>query len=272
LLALAAALSAIYFTLVWKADDTGQLSMSFLFYFCVISLLKDQASRLTLKRDWLSWGIGGVLIGWVLWQSTTTPDDYTVRLFPFVSGVGVGLLASGWRNLKQYWRPLLILFFLGVPSVLAYHFIDIAPLTARFSTLLLWYAGFDVMAEGTYIALADGRVVQVVYDCSGIDMVNYLLGMSIICLVMFPISGRMKQILVPMAGAFIGFLVNGIRVALMVVLAKFDQSAFNNWHTGTGSYTFAVLGIAMLGFLYWLLLNQGEGKPHPLEKWESLES
>ncbi len=249
------ALSSIYFTLVWKADDTAQFGMSLLFFACVSSLLKDKSKELTFKSDWLSLAFSIGLIGWVLLRSSPQTDDYTVRLFPFVSGIAIALLASGWREIRQYWRELTILFFLGVPSFLAYHFIDISELTASFSTLLLWYAGYDILSEGTYIALADGRAVQVIYDCSGIDSVNYLLGMSVVCMIMFPISGWFKQTVVPLAGAFIGFFVNGLRVCLLVVLAKFDQSAFESWHTGTGSYTFSLIGVLMLGGLYWLLLS-----------------
>lgn len=264
-MALSAALTAIYFTLVWFADDTGQLSMSMLFYFCVFSLLKEKASALTFRRDWPSYVVAIVLVAWVLLNSSTQTGDYTIRLFPFVSGIAIALFVSGWQNIRQYWRELTIFFFLGIPSFLAYHLIDISPLTAKFSTLMLWYAGFDIANQGTFMALADGRVVQVVYECSGIDMVNYLLGMAILCLFMFPIPGAFKNTFVPILGGLIGFLVNGFRVSLMVVLAKFDQNAFDNWHTGTGSYTFALLGVVMLGAVYWLLINQKESTVNELD-------
>ena len=254
--AIAATFTVIYFSLVWQADDTGQLSMSLLFYFCVASLLKDKWGTLSFQKNWSAVCTSLLLMIWILLNISTTTDDYTVRLFPLISGLAIALLASGWFGLKQYWRELTIFFFLGVPSFLAYHFIDISWLTAKFSTLLLWYSGFDILSQGTFMALRDGRAVEVVYDCSGIDMVNYLLGMSIICLIMFPISGLFKQLFIPLAGSVIGFVVNGIRVAIMVVLMKFDQAAFNNWHTGAGSYTFALLGVVLLGLLYWLFINQ----------------
>ena len=255
-LAIAATFTVIYFSLVWQADDTGQLSMSLLFYFCVASLLRGKLGVLSFQRNWSAVCISFSLMIWILLNISTTTDDYTVRLFPFISGLAIVLLVSGWIGLKQYWRELTIFFFLGVPSFLAYHFIDISLLTAKFSTLLLWYSGFDILSQGTFMALRDGHAVEVVYDCSGIDMVNYLLGMSVICLIMFPISGLFKQLFVPLAGSVIGFVVNGIRVALMVVLMKFDQAAFDNWHTGTGSYAFALLGVVLLGILYWLCIDQ----------------
>jgi len=257
-LALSSILTTIYFTLVWIADDTGQFCMSLLFYFCAYSTLKERykCSDFNFTDNKLSYFLAVPLLGWVLLHSSTQTDDYTVRLFPFVSAVAIALLSSGWCNLRQYWRELTIFFFLGVPSFWAYHLIDLSPWTAKFSALMLWYTGFDIVSEGTFMALTDGRVVEVVYDCSGIDMVNYLLGMSVICLIMFPVSGWLKQFFVPLMGASIGFLVNGFRVALMVVLAKFDQQAFNNWHTGTGSYTFALLGIILLGLMYWFLMTQ----------------
>lgn len=247
-------LSLIYFLLVWKADDTGQLGVSILFYACVANLIYEKREKISFEFDGLSFALGCGLIVWILSNSSPDTNDYTVRLFPFVGGLALSLMAVGFRGLNYFKKELTLLFFLSVPSVLAYHFIDISSLTAKVSSLLLWYTGFDVVTEGNILSLAHGQPVEVVYDCSGIDMVNYMLGLSVICLVMFPISG-FKRFVFPILAIALGFLVNCCRVMLLVILASSDKAGFDKWHTGTGSYTFALIGVVILGGMYWFFLN-----------------
>jgi cyanoexosortase A len=263
-LALGVALSAIYFALIWKADDTGQLGMSVLFYVCVATLLYEKRKELIFKFDGLSFLVGLLLIGWILLNSSPETDDYTVRLFPFVSGLAIGLMAANWQMLSQYRKEILLLFFLGVPSFLAYYFIDITVLTAKASSLLLWYSGFDVVTQGNVLSLVDGTPVQVIYDCSGIDMINYMLGLSVICLIMFPIGG-IKRFFFPVVAMVLGFVVNCCRVALLAILVSTNRLGFNDWHTGTGSYTFALIGVVILGAIYWLLMNFESASASPDE-------
>lgn len=257
-LALLAGLTAVYFTLIWQADDTGHLAISGLFYFCVGTLLWEKRAHLSFKLHWPSCGLGLFLIGWMLTNSSCSTNEYVVRLFPVVSGVGVALIASGWQQLKQYSQILLLLFFLSVPSVLAYYWVDIAPLTAKVSELMLWYAGFDVRLQGIILAIHGRQPIKVIYDCSGIDTVLYMLGLSIACLVMFPISG-FKRFVFPCIAIAVGFFLNSIRVAMLAVMLGSDQAAFDKWHTGTGSYTFALIGVIILGAIYWVLLSHNPG-------------
>lgn len=86
---------------------------------------------------------------------------------------------------------------------------------------------------------------------------NYLLGLSVLGLVMFPLKGWFKQILVPLVGLVLGFLANVIRVALMAIFAASNKAAFDLWHTGEGSYVFAFLAVLLLGLFYrWLLKRE----------------
>ncbi|MGF1492591.1 MAG: cyanoexosortase A [Microcoleaceae cyanobacterium] len=254
LLSTTAGLTAIYFTLMWFADDTGHLVMSALFFGCAAILLWEKRHSLSIKQNRVSVILGLVLIGWMLRHSSLETIEYLVRLFPAVLALGMGLVASGWYGLKQYWQELLLLFCLSVPSTVAYYLIDISPLTAQASSLLLWYSGFDVSLNGVVLSLPDGQPIRVVYECSGIDMVLYMFGLSVICLVMFPIKGAGKVIFSLVAIA-VGFLLNSVRIAMLVVLFGVDQDAFNKWHTGTGSYTFAMIGVIILGIIYWVLLK-----------------
>jgi cyanoexosortase A len=265
LLALAACFTAMYFTLMGLADDTGHFCMSALFYFCVATLVWERRDHLTFVTDWPSVSIGCLLLGWTALNASPTTNEYTVRLFPLISGLGIALIASSWRHFKPYKPSLLLLFFLSVPSTLAYYLIDLAPLTAKSSSLLLWYAGFDVQSEGSVLGLVGGPPVEVVYDCSGIDLILYMLSLSIACLVMFPVKGS-KKIIFPAVSLVIGFFLNSVRIAMLTMMLGSNQAAFQQWHTGTGSYTFALIGVLILGMVYWLLLTY-QPKAHEENSW-----
>jgi exosortase/archaeosortase family protein len=50
----------------------------------------------------------------------------------------------------------------------------------------------------------------------------------------------------------LGFIVNGIRVALMAILvASSNKSAFTYWHGGDGSLIFAIISMVLFGIFCW---------------------
>ncbi|WP_199328197.1 cyanoexosortase A [Cylindrospermum sp. FACHB-282] len=268
LLSIAAALEAICITLVWRADDSGHLAMNILFLCATGSLLWDKRHKLTFETGVLPSIVGIVLIGWVLWQSATLNVDHTLRLLSFTSALGVSLLASGFKGLKQYWEELIILFFLGVPSVVAKLLFDLSPLTARFSGLILWYLGFDVSVTGISVHLPKGSI-KVVYECSGIDIITYILGIAVIALVMFPIA-RSKRLLVAIFGIILGFFINAVRVAMLALMAGANHAAFDDWHGGKASYSFALIAILIFGAVYMFLLWQEEQQAKNIQKPEEV--
>ncbi|WP_346291967.1 cyanoexosortase A, partial [Sphaerothrix gracilis] len=266
LLALAALLTAIYFAVISHAGDTAHLGMSGLFYLAAASLVWDKRQSLPNQTS-----LQGIVLGSLLLILTLALSAYLLqldfaivkvakskttltglRLLPFLSGLALAALAAGVRGFRLFWRELVILFFLGAPSVVAAFVTDISPATARFSTFLLWYSGFDVMRQGLVIALPGGGV-EVYYGCSGMESITYLLGLSAVCLVMFPISG-IKRWLTPFIAIAIGFFINAIRVALMAVLAASEnKAAFDYWHEGDGSLLFGLVAVLFFGGLYMLI-------------------
>ncbi len=260
LLVIAAGLVAINLTLVWQAGDIGHLGVSVLFWLAAASLLWEKRHSLSLESGVLPSFLGALLIAWVLLNSASLPDapdsilhNPFLRISPFISALGLGLIASGFRGLKQYWQELTVVFFLGVPSVLASFLTDVSPFTAKFASLLLWYSGFDVSVENTKIILPTGAV-EVAAGCSGIETMTYLLGIAVICLVMFP-PKRSHGIFVPIVALTLGFVVNGVRVAILAVLTGANSEAFDYWHTREGSLFFGMIAIAIFGLFYGFLLN-----------------
>ncbi|MEG4583580.1 archaeosortase/exosortase family protein [Microcoleus sp. MON1_C5] len=113
--------------------------MSIVFWSAVGSLLWDKQDILKQsegKNDVLSIVAGTILIAFILFKSAVVSSKFDpfLRLAPFLSGLGVSLLAVGFENLKLYWREWVILFFHGTPSVITLPLVDfITSLTAKFA-------------------------------------------------------------------------------------------------------------------------------------------
>jgi cyanoexosortase A len=261
LLGLVGALGAIYLALVWRSGDNAHLTMSLLFGMAAANLLGEKRRGLQLGSSWGAMAIGvlglgaGALAFWIAERNAVyLAASPGLRIMPLLWVLGLCLLASGFR-LKQYWQELTIFAALGVPSILAGFLPDISPFTAKASALLLWYCGFDVSLNGVNVNLPTGGV-QIYSGCSGIESTTYLLGLSVVCLLSFPISGT-KRFFIPILAALMGFFINLMRVALMVLLAASkNKSAFDFWHTGEGSLIFGAAAILVFGLFYFFLIQQ----------------
>jgi cyanoexosortase A len=265
LLGVAAGLIAIHLTITWKSDNTDLWGLSILFLAAVCSLIWKKRNNLNLETEIISSFIGTLIIALVLFKSTSPigkfPDaiDKFHYVLPLISSVGLGLLASGFKGLKQYSQELIILFFLGIPQATIPSLIDISIFTAKFATAVLWYLGFEVSRQGVNVILPTGSV-EVYSGCSGMVAILYLWGLAALFLVMFPTSWS-KKILVPIVATLLAFMVNGGRVALMAVLAaSSNKPAFDYWHTGGGSQIFAMTSVLIFGLFCFFLLQLNEAK------------
>ena len=142
LLGIATGLITIHLTLTSRANDASLLGTSSLFWIAVCSTIWHKRDTLNLEsRVFASvWGL--LIIAFVLLKSISVSGyDPFLRFFPLISTLGVALLASGFKGIKQYWQQLLILcFIVPSPGTLAL-LIDISPITAKFATFILWYMG-----------------------------------------------------------------------------------------------------------------------------------
>jgi cyanoexosortase A len=261
LLAIAAGLIAIHITLTWKSDNGSLLGNSLLFWIAISSIIWEKRDSLNLESGVFSSFFGLSIVGILLLKSASlTSFGGFLFLFPFIVAVAIALIASGFRGLKQYKGELLVLFLIYAPKLLPSFLINhITLLTAKFATFILWYTGFEVTRSGVYVYLPTGSI-EVALGCSGIQIVFQQLGLAIIFLLMFPLN-RQQKILAPIVAATLGFVVNGIRVALMgVIVAKGSQEAFEYWHDGDGSLIFSMIAVILFGLFCWFLLNINETK------------
>ncbi len=261
LLAIGAGLIAIHITLTWKSDNPSLLGTSLLFWIAVSSLIWEKRHSLNLESGVFSSFLGLSIIGIVLLKSASlTSFGGFLFLFPFIVALGIALLASGFRGLKQYKGELLTLFFLGAPKLLPSLLISqVTLLTAKLATFILWYTAFEVTRSGVNIYLPTGSI-EVASGCSGIEIIFQQLGLALIFIFMFPLN-KQHKILAPIVAAILGFVVNGVRVALMaVIVAKGNQEAFEYWHHGDGSLIFSMIAVILFGLFCWFILNINEPK------------
>ncbi len=260
LISIATGLVTLNMTLLWKLGDIAHFYMSVVFWFAVGSLLWDKQDILKQsdgKSDLLARIAGTLLIAFILFQSAVVSSkyDHFLRIAPFLSGLGLGLIAVGFQDLKLYWRELVILFFHGIPSVITSPLGGIiTSLTAKTAYYFLWYVGFNVTRDGNYVALPTGRVL-VNEGCSGIEAMNYLLGLSVVCLLMFP-TKQNKALIIAVAVAC-GFIINVFRVAGMALLVASNRlDLFKYWHEGEGSLVVGMIAVILFGIFYQFILKR----------------
>ena len=237
---------------------------SLLYWLAVGSLVSSKCNSLRLKSGLLANLLGIGLLSIVLVKSFFIAEfDPFLRVAPFLSALGLALIASGFRGVFQYWRELLILILLAPPPTVLSEIIDTSLITARFSTTFLWYSGFNVVRDGVNILLPTGGI-EVYSGCSGIENIFHLLGLSILFLTTFSVK-HVYRILIPLSAVFIGFITNAIRVAIMAVLSATPrQDAFEYWHKGDGSLIFSMISVFLFGIYCFSVLQSLEENDEPI--------
>lgn len=258
LLGIAAGLMAVNLTLTWRSDNVDVMGTSLLFWGCVAVLIWERKDDLRLESGLFSSLAGVLVIALVMLKSATVSGyDIFLRVAPLMSAVGIGLLASGARGIKQYWQEMLMLGFIAIPPGLVLRVVDTAPATAKFSGFLLWYLGADVTREGIYLILPEGSI-EVASGCNGLNLILQLLGLSMLVLLMFP-TKKIHKVIVPVVGAIVAFVVNAARVALLaVIVASGNHQAFVYWHHGDGSLIFSTIAVAIFGAFCWFAILREE--------------
>lgn len=252
LLGIGSGLLALNLTFLLRAEDAELLATNGLLWLAIGTLLWEKRGQLHLESSLSATIVGVALIALVLVRSVA-PSGYHLQASPFISYLGLALMASGFRGIRQYWKELLILGLLLLSPLIVglLQVIDLSLLTAKAAAFMLWYTGFEVVRNGVFILLPTGRV-EVYGACSGVSSVLQMIYLAVLFLLLVPL--RWPQRLLCMAIApLIGFLVNAGRVALLAILvANAHQDSFEYWHTGNGSLLFSVLAVILFGTFCWV--------------------
>lgn len=266
LLGIGATLTTINLSLISKSSSTEVLFINLAFLAFVCCSIKEKHHSLHLESGVLSSCLGFLFIALVFLISTVQINyGGLFPFYPLISGFGLALLASGFKGLKQYHIELLALFILSAHRLLSIVAGDISLLTAKFSTSLLWYTGFKVVRSGVNVILPTGSI-KIYAACAGMGVILNLLSIALLFILVFNLNWKQK-ILVPTVAVIVGFVNNGVRVALMAILvAQGDKQAFEYWHIGNGSLIFAMINALLFGCFCWVLLSWNQQKTQsPLE-------
>lgn len=260
LVAIAGCLFFVHVTLDFQRGSYGHLSISLLFWIAIATLISERRNHLRLGTDWAALILGALTLLGLMGIAIAKPRGIVLGFYPFVGAISLGLMASGFRGLMQYRREIFGLLCLGLPKLISLQTFDLSPATAAFSTLLMWYSGFPVQRQGTQIFLRPNGVLNVIPECSGLNLMLYMFGISVIFLMLFPTSRR-NSILFPGLAIALGFFLNGIRISLLTFLSAADnQSAFDYWHSEEGALFFVLLSVGLFGLLCWVLLGLSKGR------------
>ncbi|MEO1395128.1 MAG: cyanoexosortase A [Cyanobacteria bacterium J06634_5] len=257
LLASFTGLAAIHLSLASKANDGSLLSSSIVYWIAIASMLWSKKKTLSFKSSFFGGGLGILILSLVLVKSSFMQGyDPFLRILPLFSMIGLGLLASGVTGLGQFWKELSILSFLTPPPSVLEQVINTSPVTAKFSTALLWYAGFPVTRENQFILIPNGGV-EVYSGCSGVDTMLHLLGLSAVFVALFPTS-KLQKLVLPLLAIGIAFVVNGVRVSLMAALSEpTNKAMFEYWHKGDGSLLFSMISVVLLAtYCYFISMPE----------------
>ncbi len=257
LLGIAIGCITIHLTLVWSTDNSSSLSVSFLFWAAVSSLLWDRRHSLNLESEMFSSLFAFALLLVLLIKASSISSLGMFLFFlPPLLGFCVALLASGFKRLNQYKKELLILIVFCVTNLIPKIPFNLSILTAKFAAFILWYMGLEVVRNGENIHLRTGSI-EVYPGCSGIELIGHMLGIGCLFLLMFSLNHR-KKILVTIVAILVAFIVNGFRVALMANLVASNQKeAFEYWHKGDGSLIFSLIAVICLCIFCWFMLPSG---------------
>lgn len=259
ILNIAVGLIAIHLTLVAKNAPTFFLGTSSLFWLAIISQLWEKRHTLSLNSGVFSRFFGIAIIILLLVKSLSlTGYDPLLRIFPLIAGFGLSLIASGMKRLNQYSQELILFIVLAIPPELIAEpinqLIGVSALTGKFSSLILWHLGYEVFARGDFIIQPKGTI-WISPECAGLATLLWLLQLSALFLIMFPLELG-KKFLLPIIAVIIGFTINGFRIAYLSVLAFSNPAAFNYWHS-QNSQIFSLLSVFLIGlFCLWLIKQE----------------
>ena len=256
---IAIGLSVLHLLLTWRVvGDIDRLIVSALFWGAALCLLWRKQDDVNLESGIFSSFFGLLLMTLVLVKSFSLFwfESSFLKILPLMAAIGLGLLASGIKGLKQYWRELSLVVLLCIPESLLVETINqifnITTLTAQFAVFILWYLGFDVTRQGAHVILPHNSV-WVAPHCTGISTALLLIKLSVVLILISPTDWS-KKVLVSLSSVFMTFVVSGIRVALIATVVS-NQEAFNYWHGAEGNQIFSTISILLFGLLCRFLLQ-----------------
>jgi cyanoexosortase A len=260
--------AVFYLTLTWKSTKNLDLIVTnSLFWGAIFVLLWRRRKRLVFNSDFISAFLGLLLITLVLIKSLTLywfESNLFVYLASFISFLGIALIASGIKNIKQYWLEIFFSGFLFIPTTFfGFWFNDqISLATAKISAYLLYYLGFNTVSKGIQILLhlpnQGDFIAEVNYFCTGILMMGLMLKLALLLASFVPMKQWQRFWFATLALA-VGFFLGVIRVSILTLTVP-NPEQFAFWHGNEGAQIFSTLSIIIFSLFCYPTLNQPKSK------------
>jgi cyanoexosortase A len=249
----------IHFSLGVYLGKQAYLMMSLLLWGSLYLLLWDRRPYFKNNQDKVSIFLGYLTITSLLILSIIHPGEKNLGFFPLAAFSGWFLIFIGISHAKLYLKEFCILAVFGIPKLIPDTALGLAPITAKFSAYVLWYLGYPVSLNRTYIQVPNGGV-EVIPACSGINLMVHMLSISVIFLCVFPTQKISSGFFIVFA-VLLGFFMNVIRVALLAALSTPQSSEqFHYWHSTSGASLFVLLTLIIYGALYFSLAKPAPSK------------
>jgi len=249
LLAILLAVQSIVFNVLTQSPDEALLVL-IAWWGASMALDQSLSTKRLQPNSFTAW-VGFVLVLWVLWRSLLiTNANLGSSLLPLLAGIGLTLLATSPRRLRPYLPSLGILALLPLMRVLLIPYpTQLADATAWLTKLMLLLCGLPAEVQGNLVSLPGGSV-RVASACTGLPAMLQLMTASLIFAIVFPMRFRWQNMLMTLCAVALGFLINGLRIALLAIINSSQYPSKEWWfelfHNGWPAWIFP--GIA--GFLF----------------------
>ncbi|MCG9893074.1 MAG: cyanoexosortase A [Thermosynechococcaceae cyanobacterium MS004] len=231
-------------------DKQSHLMMSVLVWSSIFLLLWEK------KADFISSGnratpfLGLVLLSALLIVSILRPGEKVIGFFPLVALGSWFLIFIDPSQIKAYLKEFTILLAFGLPKLVPESAFGLEVPTARFAAFVLHYLNYSVTLVNEIQIQVPNGIVEVVPACSGISLMTHMLSISVIFLCLFPVQ-KHHFVLLPLIAAALGFVLNGIRVAVLAALSPpAFASQFSYWHSASGASVFVLVALVLYGAIW----------------------
>lgn len=238
-------------------NNSDQLIFTVLPWLGVIILLWQKKDQVPLNSDYISTLIGMFFIFLVVSKSVSLFwfEASLIKVMPLLSIIGLFLIVSGFKGLKYYLREIFMILILAVPNDslerIINEFFQVNIITAKFTSILLWYSGYQVSNEGDMIHFPDVSVF-VDYPCTGVKAILILLKLSVLLICLFNHNWKISSLLIT-SSIVIGFVLGVFRASFLALIVR-DQELFDYWHGPDGGSIFATASMIVFAIIYNLLI------------------
>ncbi len=242
--------TSTHLTLYWRVEqNANDWFFQLLLYASVIFHIYERRNNLAFVSQFPANFVGCCLIIIPYINAKFSVQEISIFWYclPLISAIGLALLASGFQGIKQFKRELaviaifpLIFVFVKLLGML----IRITVISAKLTSYLLWYLGFNSATQGSLVSV-NNAVIDILSECTAIPLLIMLLKFSFVLAILFP--SYLKNIYLPfILSVLISVILSVIRLVIIALVVT-DKPAFSYWHGSQGGDIFALLSFLSFG-------------------------